>query len=138
MGEFNDMIREQIKRTDKLILLARVYTAGVQRMILGVNVYAKKAAKEGHYVERMQEYCTKNFQDYETQLKKLRITGKGDIYYAEELYTEKDAIASRIKLHTEILTHMLLTIFCNQEDMLQEYTEYVKFLDDFMTYRRKL
>lgn len=142
MGEYNDTIRENMNRVEKLILLARVYMAGAQNMVLCVKedmirlegcpniaMFSKDTIHE--------EFITKKFQEYEAQLKKLRITGKGDIYYAEELHTEKYAIACIIKMHIEILNHMIECIFGNQEDILQEHKKYVTFLQDFVECRKK-
>lgn len=138
MGLFNDTIREQTGFNARLVMLAKVYTAGEQKIITGVCAYAQKVANDGHYIERMQACCVKKCQEYEAQLEKLKITGNGNVYYVEELYTEKDAIASIVKQHIEILTHMIAGNFENQEDILKEHQKYVSFLQEFVKYRKYL
>lgn len=132
MLDFSNVVSEQERITDDLVLLAKVYTSGMQWLIVGVNEFVKRAANDDHYIERMQILGDKNLADYEAQLRKFKITTDGNICYADETYTKRDAMSNIIRLHIGILDNMIQHSFCNQEDIAEKFEAYINLLIEFM------
>lgn len=133
MGEYNDTIREQKEFVGRLVSLTRIYQYAICRGISLVNVSNLDSFEQK---ENLRAFYHDWAENYVQELNCLKITGKGEIYYKDELYHTKDAIASIIKQHLEILERILSGIFGECEEIIQLHHSYAEFLKEFVKYRR--
>lgn len=133
MGEYNDTIREQREFVERLVSLTRIYQYAICR---GISLVSVSNLDSFEQKENLKTFYHDWAETYVQELNYLKITGKGEIYYKEELYHTKDAVASIIKQHLEILERILNGIFEGCEEIIQTHHAYVEFLKEFVKYRR--
>lgn len=133
MGEYNDTIREQIKLVENLANVVKIYKEAICTGIMLVNT---NGIEEYTQKENLKVFYNEWFEEYLSEIERLRITGKGEVYYKEELYHSKDNVASIVKQHIEILETLSGGLFNNCEGLMKKQLEYIDFLHEFVKYRR--